>query len=335
MGINRLNILLAKYAPEAFFTISMSRFSGKRIAIDAHFWMYTYMSIARKNIIRNSSDLILDEEAIRKEWLSFAVNFVLNLLCYKITPIFVFDGVAPVEKQATKEKREKERQNIKMKIDILYEKIKTDPSQINLLRDQLCNYTVLTQENRKIFKQTLIDLGVPCIQASSEGEQLCSMLCIDKIVAAVYSNDTDNLCYGCPLMITNINNGNFTCTRLDRVLTGLKMSFETFVDLCIMCGCDHNTNMPGIACIKSYKLLLECIKIENIHMDTTCLKYNICRKLFRYRPHTDLCESLEVDINTEIKENPYLIPHLTNIYKVYKVHEKSNPGGVNLRLVIV
>jgi|LauGreDrversion4_2_1035121.scaffolds.fasta_scaffold468327_2 flap endonuclease-1 len=42
------------------------------------------------------------------------------------------------------------------------------------------------------------------------------------------------------------------------------MSQEEFIDLCILCGCDYTTNIPGIGPIKAFKYIEECKDIETI-----------------------------------------------------------------------
>lgn len=42
------------------------------------------------------------------------------------------------------------------------------------------------------------------------------------------------------------------------------MTHEEFIDLCILCGCDYTTNIPGIGPIKAFKYVQEQKSIESI-----------------------------------------------------------------------
>ena len=42
------------------------------------------------------------------------------------------------------------------------------------------------------------------------------------------------------------------------------MNQDEFIDLCILCGCDYTTNIPGIGPIKAFKYIEECKNIEEV-----------------------------------------------------------------------
>lgn len=308
MGIKGLNPFVKRYSPDAFFTLPISDLAGKRIAIDGNNWMYTLNAVARKKVI-NRTDVAIQEpnvHEIRREWILAALNFIIGWLSHNVTPVIVFDGRHPVEKSETKSKRRDARVATKAKIDALYQQLHGDilerPGNIvEELRKELRNYNSIAPEDFELFKMIMKGIGMPCFQATGDGEQLCSAFCIEGKVAAVWSVDTDNLVYGCPLVITGFSDacsydeyGNriqhLDCVRLDRVLDGLKISHSVFVDLSIMSGCDFNTNMPGYAAIKSYGLLQKCGSIDDLprNLNTECLKYIRCREIFQYRPSAEI-----------------------------------------------
>ena len=308
MGINGINALIKRLAPNAYLTLPIREFSGKRIAIDANNWMYTNMAIARKKVI-NHTDIAIQEpnvSEIRREWFLIAINFILGWLSYNITPVFVFDGHHPPEKDKVKAERRDKRTAARVKIDALYDQLKGDILErpigiVEELRKELRNYNCISPEDFELFKNIIKGIGVPCLQAESDGEQLCSMLCIEGKVAAVFSVDTDNLVYGCPLIINRFSDtyaydehGNrisqVDCVRLDYILQGLGIPHSMFVDLCIMSGCDYNENMPGYAAIKSYGLIKKFGTIDDLprSFDIGCSNHDRCRKLFQFRNSSEI-----------------------------------------------
>lgn len=297
MGINNINKFLKDKVPNAFFSLNIDKLRGKKIAIDGAHWAFTNMAIARK-IVVNKTNLLtndLDNNEIRKEWFSLCLNFLLLLLSHNITPIVIFDGQNPIEKTDTKSERRETQINYKDKIDNLTLQLKATPTKEieETLKKSLRNYIHISSENFLLFKTTIASLGIPCIQAKGEGEQLCSSLCIDGLVAAVFSADTDNLVYGCPLLLTNFKGGNvcqFECVRIDTILQELNISHKIFIDLCIMSGCDFNTNMHGYGVAKSFALLKKYVSIDLLpsNLDITCLNHIRCREIFSYRCTKDL-----------------------------------------------
>lgn len=319
MGVKGINPFLKKNAPDAFFTMPIANLSGKRIGIDANNWMYTNMAIARKKII-NKTDVAVQEpnhNEIRREWFLAAINFIVGWLTYNVTPIFIFDGPDTPDKEKTKAKRRDERIAARAKIDALYQQLNGDilerPANIvDELRKELRNYNNITHDDFELFKMIIRGIGIPCIQAKGDGEQLCSMLCIEGKLAAVFSIDTDNLAYGCPLIITKFSEvcsydeyGNrvphLECVRHDRIILGLNITHERFVDLCIMCGCDFNTNIKGVAVIKSFDLLKKFGSIDNLprNVDITCLNHRRCRELFQYVD----CDSITIKTDADDERN--------------------------------
>ena len=305
MGVKNINALIKKHSPDAFFNIPIDSFSGKRIAIDGNNWAFVNMANARKRVVRRTdiSQQRPDQLEIRREWLLSLTNFVIGWLSYGVTPVFVFDGEHPVEKDQTKAKRKENKVSAKTRIEELYKQLENIDLEfpgniLEQLQKELCNYNYIPTEDFELLKIIIKGIGVPCLQAEGDGEKLCSALCVEGKVAAVFSTDTDNLVYGCPLVITGYSDQysydeynqkvqNVDCVRIDRVLSGLKISHQSFVDLCIMSGCDYNTNMPGCASVKSFALLQKHGSIDNLCnlMDVSCLNYKRCRELFK------LCES--------------------------------------------
>jgi 5'-3' exonuclease len=154
------------------------------------------------------------------------------------------------------------------------------------------------------------------------------MLTIEGITAASFSTDTDNLTYGCPLVITGFNgSGGVSVISINDVLACLDMSYREFVDLCIMAGCDYNDNIPKIGIGKSHKLLKEYHSIDNItKYDVQCLKHIKCRQLFAYVHSGLLIVSGYLDVNKnalmntarDVLTNFHLDNYMERLVKLYQ-----------------
>jgi flap endonuclease-1 len=346
MGINGLNKLITKNGANSLVTVPLTKFSGRRIAIDSEQWIKANLSTARKKVIFNT-DLFKtqpNQDDINKELITSVINFITKVLRYGITPVFVFDGEHPIEKTTTKQKRTADKLKMKQKIDDLYSDLHSgrgNPDEIiKELRKALCNYSHMPSKDYYFFRDILKALGVPCLISKTEAETLCSSLCIEGKVAAVYSTDTDNLAYGCPLLIKSFSDHNiydennnivhqFECVRLDYLLGSLNVSHDLFVDICIMAGCDYNKNIKGIASINAYKELVKYGSIDNLpdKYDKTCLDHLRVRQLFTHTTSSllyDLKSSLNISEQILIQSKQYLlsngifagIDRLLNFYKV-------------------
>ncbi len=130
----------------------------------------------------------------------------------------------------------------------------------------------LTKDMIKDAKNLLTALGLPIVQAPSEGEaQTAYMVAKGKAYGSV-SQDYDNLIFGCPTLIRNLSiEGKRRKTgtlgyvkikpeviKLDDVLKELDVTQDQLIVLAILAGTDYNPGgIKGIGPKKGLKLLKE------------------------------------------------------------------------------
>ena len=80
------------------------------------------------------------------------------------------------------------------------------------------------------------------------------------------SEDMDSLTFGTNFLLRGFNSKKEPILQIElaQVLEGFGMTQDEFIDLCILCGCDYSTNIPGIGPIKAFKYMEECKNIEAI-----------------------------------------------------------------------
>jgi 5'-3' exonuclease len=81
-------------------------------------------------------------------------------------------------------------------------------------------------------------------QAPSEAEAQCAELCRGGLVYGAGSEDMDTLTFGSPILLRHLTFAEARKTPIDiinlsDVLKGLEMDMTTFIDFCILCGCDY------------------------------------------------------------------------------------------------
>ena len=314
MGIKNLNNLLRKICPQVFEEIHLSEYAFKKVAIDVSLFMCKFKAICGDTWLNSFVTLV---ECLKR-------NHIHCVFIYDNGS----PQEKTAEKEERIAQRQKTEQRvlelsesldnfyrtgeIETNLMQFYEKIcltsvpvkrllskKTIPSDtinMDLVKekiDKMKNYNI--QISPADFEKTreLFDvLHVSYYIAPLEAECMCADLCKRGLVDGVLSEDTDVLAYGSPVFLTKIDSKNDTCVRIkhEDVLENLKLTQEQFLDLCIMCGCDYNKNIPKVGCQTSFKLISKYKTIDEISrnesIDISILNHERTRELFtKYEKH--------------------------------------------------
>ena len=259
-------------------------------------------------------------------WLQGFVNLIETLNKNKVESVFVFDGnqlpLKSEEKKKRRATRDKLEQTIKQleKELVVYDKTGVLEGKLKILNDKKKKDAPTLLRNRadKIDRSVLVDIierkkgqviyvlpgdtvklkrllhlyDVSYIVSRYEGETLCAVMCNEKRVDAVLTEDTDVLCYGCPVTLCKFSERTGSCVKLvhSQILKALDMTSSQFRDFCIMCGTDYNTNIPRVGNVKSYKYIMKHGNIdsiaENEKIDISCLNHEDCRRVFNINAYS-------------------------------------------------
>lgn len=306
MGIKGLHKILKKECNDIYETISISEYSYKKIAIDISLYLYKFKTIAGNR------------------WLMSFLNLICCLRRNNIHCIFIYDTKSlPDKEQEKKERYDQKQKSIdrmldleealddyhkngvtrKCLIDLYNKRNNLDKNNVNIdmnivegYVNKIKNYTVeIYPEDFDITKKLFDILKVPYYNSPNEGERLCVELMNKKLVDAVLTEDTDVLAYGVDTFLFDIDMGRGLCRRIryDSLLEGMNMTREQFTDLCIMLGCDYNSNIPKVGPVNALKLIKQYNSIDNIKnqgYDTDILKYERMREIFSDVNETDIKE---------------------------------------------
>ena len=133
--------------------------------------------------------------------------------------------------------------------------------------------------------ELLKSLGIPFFESFGEAEEMCAMLQKRKVVDYILTEDTDSLVFGGSNIIFSTRSG-YEIVNLQMVLTGLKLSMDSFIDLCILCGCDYTCKIPKVGPTAALKIIKEHRFIENFLSTQTKFEvpdsfdYKLARSLF-------------------------------------------------------
>src|SRR5439155_4491383 len=168
---------------------------GKVIAIDAHNALYQFLSSIRQP----DGTPLKDKRGRITSHLSGLLYRSANLAESGIRPVYVFDGKPPELKRATIEER-KER---KVKAEAEYKEAVADGDEAKMLtKAQQTSY--LSPEMVADSKRLLDALGLPWVQAPSEGEAQAAFMAQKGDVWAASSQDFDALLFGAPRLVRNL-----------------------------------------------------------------------------------------------------------------------------------
>ncbi|MFX1368534.1 MAG: flap endonuclease-1 [Promethearchaeota archaeon] len=278
--------------------ISLSDLKDRVIAIDAFNTIYAFLASIRQP----DGTPLLDRQGRITSHLSGLFYRNLNLLESGISPVFVFDGEAPKLKAAEQERRREIR-------DAAYEEWETakEEGRIEDARKAGQASSRLTKPMIEESKRLLEALGIPVVQAPSEGEALAAQMTRANIAWASASQDNDSLLYNCPRMIRNLSiSGRRRVSRsraqmtihpelidLDMNLRLLGITREQLIDIAILVGTDYNDGVTGVGPKTALKLIKTHNDIEGVEKEKG-LQYDFpyleIREIFLNPPKSELVE---------------------------------------------
>ena len=190
----------------------------------------------------------------------------LRIVDNGIKPLYVFDGAPPKLKSGELAKRFQRKSEAQEQ----HEDAKETGTAEEV--EKFSRRTVkVTREHNEEARRLLKLMGVPYIIAPTEAEAQCAVLARAGKVYAAASEDMDTLTFDSPVLLRHLT---FSEQRkepiqeihLDRVLEGLEMDRDQFIDLCILLGCDYVDPVKGIGpkvalnLIREHKSLDEVVK---------------------------------------------------------------------------
>jgi flap endonuclease-1 len=249
--------------------ISLSSLSDRRIAVDAFNTIYAFLASIRQP----DGTPLADNQGRVTSHLSGLFYRNVNLLENGIKPVYVFDGTAP----KLKAKEQQKRRDIR---DAAYAEWKLAKSEgrIEDARKAGQSSSRLTSSMIDESKELLTALGIPVIQAPSEGEAVAAQMARENLVWASASQDNDSLLYNCPRMIRNLSiSGRRRIARsqayrtiepqlidLDDNLREMEITREQLIDVAILIGTDYNDKIPDVGAKTALKLVKKHGNIEGI-----------------------------------------------------------------------
>jgi flap endonuclease-1 len=248
--------------------IELTDLAGKKIAIDAFNTIFQFLSIIRD---RFTGEPLKDSKGNITSHLSGLMYRTINFVEAGIKPIYVFDGEPPKLKKRTVAEREQIRAEAREKWK---EALRKGEAAMKYAQAA----SQLTDEMLKDAKQLLDFMGIPYLQAPSEGEAQCSFMTKKGDVFATGSQDHDALLFGSPRLVKNLSIAGRKkvpnkevyidlkpeLIELKEVLESLGINQKQLIIMGILIGTDYNDGVKGFGPKRSLEIVKEEKTLENV-----------------------------------------------------------------------
>ncbi|MFB6086273.1 MAG: flap endonuclease-1 [Halodesulfurarchaeum sp.] len=219
--------------------VSYENLDGTVVAVDAHNWLYRYLTTTVKFTREDVYTTKAGEEVAN---LIGVVQGLPKFFENDLTPVFVFDGGVTELKNAEVERRREKRAEAQDRMEEA--KAAGDPIAAARLESRTQR---LTDVIHRTTRELLELLDVPIVEAPAEGEaQAAAMARNDPEIDYAGSEDYDTLLLGAPLTLRKLT------TSDDPELMDFEATLEThditwsqLVDIGILCGTDFNDGLDG------------------------------------------------------------------------------------------
>ncbi len=287
MGVNLSPLVEAE-------PVELADLRGKTVAVDAYNAIFQFLSIIRQPDGRP----LMDDQGRVTSQLSGLLYRVGNLVEGGVEPSFVFDGKPPELKSGTIEERAARRE----KAEREYEEALRE-GDMGRAFSKAQQTSRMTPDVLESSKELLRLMGVPVVQAPSDGEAQAAYMCLRGSVDLAASQDFDSLLFGAPRLVRNLTisgrrkmpGKNVYRTVMPEVvdsgktLAGLGITREQLVDVCILIGTDFNPGVPGIGPKKGLKLIQKHGSLERVIAEAgyDVPGYEEVRSIFLDGPRSD------------------------------------------------
>src|SRR5687767_10078204 len=251
--------------------IALADLRGRRLAVDANGELYQFLALIR---LADGTPLKDSKGRITSHLSGLFYRTTRLMSEHALKLVFVFDGAPPVLKAREIEKR----RAVKKK----YEQDHAAAVERGVMAEAYSKATMTSRLTREMVaeaRELLRLMGVPTVQAPSEGEaQAAHMAATSPAIGAAASKDYDSLLFGAPRLVRflSISGKEFLPSQgtfrpivpetivLERLLEGWGITRELLVDLALLVGTDFNAGIKGIGPKKALALVQRHGRIENM-----------------------------------------------------------------------
>jgi flap endonuclease-1 len=269
--------------------LSLEQLGGRTLAIDAYNALYQFLAIIRGE----RGEYLMDHEGRVTSHLSGLFYRNVNLLELGIRPIYILDGKAPSLKEKEIERRRTAKREALNRYNLALAR-----GDLTEARKQASATTFIKDYMIYDAKRMLDAMGIPWIEAPSEGEATAAYLTKRGVATDAASQDYDALLFGAVRLVRNVtisgkrrlpSRGVYVTVEpeeiiLKQVLESLEVTQEQLIDIGILVGTDFNPGgfsrfgpLTALKYVKKYGCLED---IDKIHGELKSIDYKEIREIF-------------------------------------------------------
>ena len=209
------------------------------VAVDAHNWLYRYLTTT----VKFTSDrryTTTDGEEVAN--LIGIVQGLPKFFEHDLTPVFVFDGgVTDLKADEVAKRREAREQAEKRREEAAERGDSVEAARLEARTQRLTD--TIHETSREVLRL----LDVPVVEAPAEGEAQCAYM--NRVGDADYtgSEDYDTILFGGPRTLRQLtSSGDPELMDLEQTLADHDITREQLVDVAMLCGTDFNEGVRGV-----------------------------------------------------------------------------------------
>jgi flap endonuclease-1 len=263
-----LGVVLTPIIKKKILTLEDLR--GRSLAVDGFNVLHQFLALIRG---RDGKPLSDKEGHVTSHLVGLAFRSTRLISDYGMKLVFVFDGKPPELKSDEIEKR----RQAKLKAETAYEEAVSRGDMADAFSKAVMTGR-LTRQGVDDAKRLLSLMGIPWVQAPSEGEAQAAYMALKGDVWGSNSRDYDSLLFGTPRLIRylTISGEEWLPSKgrarklepelivLHELLGQLGITRSQLIDLSILVGTDFNSGVKGIGPKTALKLIKRHGKLENL-----------------------------------------------------------------------
>lgn len=249
---------------------TLTELAGRTVAVDGNGELYQFLALIR---LRDGTPLKDSKGRITSHLSGLFYRTTRLMADHALKPVFVFDGAPPTLKARELAKRRAVK--LKYESDHAAALARGD---LDAAYSKATMTSRLTREMIAEARELLRLMGVPTVQAPSEGEAQAAHMALRSPNIWAASKDYDSLLFGAPRLVRflSISGKEFLPSKgtfrpivpetivLDRQLDGWGITREALVDLAMLVGTDFNEGIKGIGPKKALALVQRYRRIEDM-----------------------------------------------------------------------
>src|SRR5438132_5785053 len=250
--------------------LALDDLRGKQTAVDTNSELYHFLALIR---MKDGSPLRDSHGRITSHLSGLFYRTTRLITDYGMELVFVFDGKPPALKFAEIARR----RTVKEKYDAEHAAA-LEAGDLAKAYSKATMTSRLTRDMTDEARELLRLMGLPVVDAPSEGEAQASHMAAKGSVWAAASKDYDCLMFGAPRLVRFLtisgkeflpSKGAFRAITPEMIDTAAllehyKIRREQLIDLAILVGTDFNDGIKGIGPKKALKLVSEYGSIEKM-----------------------------------------------------------------------